>query len=117
MCCEECCDNADHLLECKIMKKAKFKVDAKKLKFDEDEPIYDSITPLRILALKNKSPEKYNEYLDLMDHMEDYKKIEGWLDAHKPTIGETQRGNLRIFPLLRFYVKSKFDQFLRVSGF
>ena len=83
---------ADHLLECKMMKKTKFKLDVKKLKFDEDEPIYDAITPLRILALKSKNLEKFNEYMDLMDHMEDYKKIEGWLDAHKPTIGKTQCG-------------------------
>ena len=95
MCCEECCDSADHLLECKMMKKTKFKLDTKKLKFDEDEPIYDAITPLRILALKSKNLEKFNEYMDLMDHMEDYKKIEGWLDAHKPTIGKTQCGKTK----------------------
>merc|ERR1711963_1306448 len=59
MCSEDCCSNEDHLLECEVFTKAGYK--AKYLKFDYEnfEPLYDALTPIRVLALKEKRPKDF----------------------------------------------------------
>ena len=94
MCSIECCQYPDHLLECSMFKSCKVKVQAEKFNYDTAEVLYDVITPLRILAYKKTNKEKYEEYMDLMDHIEDFRNRVGYLESHQPVVG---RYYLRFF--------------------
>ena len=87
MCSIECCQYPDHLLECSMFKSCKVKVQAEKFNYDTAEVLYDVITPLRILAYKKTNKEKYEEYMDLMDHIEDFRNRVGYLESHQPVVG------------------------------
>ena len=94
MCSIECCQYPDHLLECSMFKSCKVKVQAEKFNYDTAEVLYDVITPLRILAYKKTNKEKYEEYMDLMDHIDDFRNRVGYLESHQPVVG---RYYLRFF--------------------
>ena len=87
MCSNECCQNPDHLLECSLFKSCKHKVNAEKFNYATAEVLYDVITPLRILAYKNTNKEKYEEFMDLMDHIDDFRNRAGWLESHQTVVG------------------------------
>ena len=89
MCSEECCQQKDHLLECSMFKSCKVKVDAKDFNYETYEPLYDNITALRVLALKNKNIEQYKEYMNLMDHMSEFTSIKPWMESHDHIVGKS----------------------------
>ena len=76
MCSKSCCEKEDHLLECLIFKESNFKVNASKFKYDPFEPLYDVITPLRMLGLKKQRPNDWKALMTLTSHLEGKQKAD-----------------------------------------
>ena len=83
MCSEECCIKGDHLLECEVFKKAGFRVVYQKFEYDTFEPLYDALTPIRMLALKQKRPKDWKNVKTLMAHLDEWKKDPKWIEEHE----------------------------------
>ena len=80
MCSQECCQAADHLMECKMHQESgAFKMN---ISFEAIEPYYAAILPLRMLSLKKQDPKSWQELVDLMSHLEEWKKSEFWIQDH-----------------------------------
>ena len=83
MCSEDCCSKEDHLLECEVFSSAGFKVNYKKFDYENFELLYDTLTPIRILALKNKKPTNWKNLKSLMSHLDIWKKDPLWVKDHE----------------------------------
>ena len=82
MCSKACIKAEDHLLECKLFQAADFKMKPHDFNFEEFEPLYDIITPLRMWALKSQKPQVWKELSSLMDHLEQWKTDPRWVEEH-----------------------------------
>ena len=83
MCSEDCCSKEDHLLECEVFSSAGFKVNYQKFDYENFEPLYDTLTPIRMLALKDKKPKDWQNLKSLMSHLDIWKKDPGWVEDHE----------------------------------
>lgn len=63
----ECINSKDHEAECVIAEK---RGGAKIRDFNVDHPVYRSVGILRVLALKDNHPEKYQQLLNLQSHLD-----------------------------------------------
>ena len=80
MCSEECCLSPDHLLECSMHQKSGFQMH---IPYEDIEPYYIAILPLRMLALKQSDPQKWQELIKLMSHLESWKIQEHFMVDHQ----------------------------------
>ena len=84
MCSEKCCSAEDHLLECEVFKSAGFKVKYHKFNYETYEPLYDAITPIRMLALKDRRPKDWKNVKALMSHLGGLSCAVTSIDLHSP---------------------------------
>lgn len=59
------------------------KKDASKFKFDDVEPMYDVIAPLRALALRDQDPALWKLFWNLMSHYDNWMKDPEWKASHQ----------------------------------
>ncbi len=57
--------------------------DVSKFKFDEVEPMYDVIPPLRALALRDQDPALWKLFWNLMSHYDNWMKDPDWKISHQ----------------------------------
>ena len=86
MCSKECSASPDHKLECKIFAKYGVKLNIKDLKFDQPEPMYDLITPIRMLALKLNDQSGWKALTNLSSHNEIWNEQPAWKKQHQKVI-------------------------------
>ena len=70
MCSKECCSKPDHKAECEIFSQSGYKVLSKKFNYQSFEPLYDVLTPIRMLALKNERPDDWKSLSSLQSHLQ-----------------------------------------------
>uniref|UniRef100_A0A0K2UG46 Protein msta, isoform Alike [Bombyx mori] n=1 Tax=Lepeophtheirus salmonis TaxID=72036 RepID=A0A0K2UG46_LEPSM len=90
LCSEECLESAktsDHVLECSLYTShSQLRPDVHAFNFLGVEPSYDVVGPVRLLSKKGSS--KWYMTWKLMSHLEDWKKIPGWIEAHHSVMKE-----------------------------
>ena len=59
------------------------KIDASKFSFSEPEPLYDLISPLRVLSQRESNPEHYKLFCALESHLAQWKKQPDFVEAHR----------------------------------
>ncbi len=65
----------------------KIHMDASAMDFSgKFEPLYDVISPLRVLLLKKRDPESYAAFAALQTHLDKWKEEEGWAEEHRPVL-------------------------------
>ncbi|XP_063848062.1 SET domain-containing protein SmydA-8-like isoform X2 [Scylla paramamosain] len=69
MCGPQCCSSADHQPECVVGQEIGSPIDIQN--FDETNHFYEVIFAMRCLALKKRSPRRYEQLLALESHYED----------------------------------------------
>ncbi len=78
--CSEACSKAeDHLLECHLFQKCHVKIEPNEISFDGPMRIYDVITPLRMLALRDQgNGQKWAQLRNLESHKDKWEQQTGW---------------------------------------
>jgi len=63
--------------------KQNYKVDSSKFCFDDKEPLYDVIPPIRALSLKESSPSEWRLLQNLMSHLDNWMVDPEWKESHQ----------------------------------
>lgn len=90
MCSEACCKTSDHLLECRLFQLSDTCIaDLMPDLNSGSSPIalYDIITPLRMLALRQQEDQgPWQQLCNLMSHKEEWDKLPAWREQHQHAI-------------------------------
>ncbi|TRY73768.1 hypothetical protein TCAL_00957 [Tigriopus californicus] len=82
MCSEDCPFLENHTPECKVFQRKNVKVDTSTFKYQEVEPMYDIILPLRVLVLKAQDPTLAKQFFHLESHVTKWKQTKSWNGSH-----------------------------------
>ena len=85
MCDAACQVGSTHYNECQILRTLKEKLSVKSFE-DKSSPIYQCITPLRLLMKKNTHPKWFRRLTFLMDHREAREQEEKMWDDHQKNV-------------------------------
>jgi len=85
MCDAACQVGSTHYNECQILRTLKEKLSVKNFQ-DKESPIYQCITPLRLLMKKNTHPKWFRRLTFLMDHREAREQEETMWNDHQKNI-------------------------------
>ena len=91
-----CVIGSEHLKICAYLKGMGSQVKS----FDEPNPIYDVILPLKLLLLKKTEPEWYSILINFMDHIE-YR----WFIFPRPQKNLTPWFFSALYPIPKYYFK------------
>ena len=86
LCSDVCEKSPEHVPECQIFSDRGVKVHSEKFCYDEIEPMYDIVCPVRVLWQKKYEPEKWNIFWKLMSHIDDWTQSEEWRKSHNMII-------------------------------
>lgn len=88
MCSEACCKTSDHLLECRLFQQSDTCIDLMPdLNTGSPIALYDIITPLRMLALREQEDQaSWRQLCNLMSHKEEWDKLPAWRQQHQHAI-------------------------------
>ena len=85
MCDDKCQVGSTHYMECQIFRTLKDKIKINDFK-DKESPIYQCITPLRLLMKKNTHPKWYRRLVFLMDHKEEREQETTMWNDHQKNV-------------------------------
>ena len=82
--CSVVCENSpEHLPECQIFSARNVKICSEKFNYDDIEPMYDMVCPVRILWQREYQPEKWLIFWKLMSHVENWMQSKEWQQSHQ----------------------------------
>ena len=58
-------------------------MDSSKFCYEDKEPLYDVIAPIRALALKESNPDEWKLVWNLMSHLDNWMKDPEWKESHQ----------------------------------
>ena len=93
-----------HKIECNFFAKQKVRIDASKLNFKGVEPLYDVITPLRVIF---GDATNHKIFLELESHLEKWKQSPGWIEGHRFIID---------YLLSKLNLETSEDEILQIFG-
>ena len=85
MCSEACQVGSTHYNECQVLRTLKQKISVKNYQ-DTESPIYQCITPLRLLMKKNTHPKWFRRLVFLMDHKEEREQETNMWNDHQKNV-------------------------------
>ena len=85
LCGEACQVGSSHYLECQILRTIKNTISVKDFQ-DKESPIYQCITPLRLLMRKNTHPKWFQRLIFLMDHKEEREQETSMWNDHQKNV-------------------------------
>ena len=85
MCSESCQVGSTHYNECQVLRTLKQKISVKNYQ-DTESPIYQCITPLRLLMKKNTHPKWFRRLVFLMDHKEEREQETNMWNEHQKNV-------------------------------
>ena len=85
MCSEACQVGPTHYNECQVLRTLKQKISVKNYQ-DSESPIYQCITPLRLLMKKNTHPKWFRRLVFLMDHKEEREQETNMWNEHQKNV-------------------------------
>ena len=85
MCGEACQVGPTHYNECQVLRTLKQKISVKNFQ-DSESPIYQCITPLRLLMKKNTHPKWFRRLVFLMDHKEEREQETNMWNEHQKNV-------------------------------
>jgi len=85
MCNESCQVGSTHYNECQVFRTLKEKINVKDFE-DKESPIYQCITPLRLLMKKNTHPKWFRRLIFLMDHKEEREQETNMWNEHQKNV-------------------------------
>ena len=83
LCSEICEKSLEHAPECEIFSSRNVKVCSETFNYDGIEPMYDVVSPVRVLWQRDKQPERWSIFWKLMSHIDDWIASEEWKQTHR----------------------------------
>ena len=83
LCSEVCEKSPEHAPECEIFASRNVKVDSNTFNYDDIEPMYDVICPIRVLWQREHEPQKWSIFWKLMSHVDDWSLSSDWKRSHE----------------------------------
>ena len=82
LCGKICEKSPEHTPECQIFSDRGVKINSESFCYDDIEPMYDVISPVRILWQREYEPEKWKIFWKLMSHIDDWMTSKEWRESH-----------------------------------
>ena len=86
LCCQICEKSPEHIPECQIFSNQGVKVKSEEFCYDDIEPMYDIVSPVRVLWQRRYEPEKWMIFWKLMSHIDNWIQSKEWIESHSAII-------------------------------
>ncbi len=86
LCSVACETSPEHLPECQMFSAKNVKMCSDNFNYNDTEPMYDIIGPLRLLWLRQYRPDKWHIFWSMMSHVEQWMQSRNWVESHQSSI-------------------------------
>ena len=83
LCSSVCEKSPEHSPECQTFSAQNVKVCSEKFNYDDIEPMYDVVSPVRVLWQRDHQPQKWNIFWKLMSHINNWISSQEWNLSHQ----------------------------------